>query len=161
VLKCTPAYRSRENHMREFFALKLNSNSGWTQYHITFASSLPGVSFHRDYAVVSSWRGRVTIFDKNNVPVAFLGTIRRGISGQTMTPTQAISHPQCLAQLTDVTSIRMQTYRIRLESMWAPNQADAGRRVFVGVDYAFRTMCRWVIDRLFLYTCDVHRGRTG
>jgi hypothetical protein len=31
------------------------------------------VSFHGDYAVVSELEGRVTILDKNNVPVSFLG----------------------------------------------------------------------------------------
>jgi hypothetical protein len=31
------------------------------------------VSFHADYAVVSELEGRVTILDKNNAPVAFLG----------------------------------------------------------------------------------------
>jgi hypothetical protein len=31
------------------------------------------VSFRGDYAVVSELEGRVTILDKNNVPVAFLG----------------------------------------------------------------------------------------
>jgi hypothetical protein len=31
------------------------------------------VSFHDDYAVVSELEGRVTILDRDNVPVAFLG----------------------------------------------------------------------------------------
>ena len=31
------------------------------------------VSFHGDYAIVSELQGRVTILDKNNVPVAFIG----------------------------------------------------------------------------------------
>jgi hypothetical protein len=31
------------------------------------------VSFHGDYAVVSELEGRVTILDKDNYPVAFLG----------------------------------------------------------------------------------------
>ncbi len=31
------------------------------------------VSFHGDYAIVSELQGRVTIIDKNNVPVAFIG----------------------------------------------------------------------------------------
>ena len=30
------------------------------------------VSFHGDYAIVSELQGRVTILDKNNVPVAFI-----------------------------------------------------------------------------------------
>ena len=42
------------------------------QHHIAFTSSLPG-EFYGDYAVVSELEGRVTILDKNNVPVAFLG----------------------------------------------------------------------------------------
>jgi hypothetical protein len=31
------------------------------------------VNLHGDYAVVSELKGRVTILDKDNVPVAFLG----------------------------------------------------------------------------------------
>jgi hypothetical protein len=31
------------------------------------------VSFHGDSAIVSELQGRVTILDKNNVPVAFIG----------------------------------------------------------------------------------------
>lgn len=35
------------------------------------------ISFHGDYAVISELEGRVTILDRDNVPVAFLGDNRR------------------------------------------------------------------------------------
>jgi hypothetical protein len=42
--------------------------------NVTFHMRRPcQVSFHGDYAVVSELEGRVTILDRNNVPVAFLG----------------------------------------------------------------------------------------
>ncbi len=42
--------------------------------HVTLHMRRPcQVRFHGDYAIVSELQGRVTILDKNNVPVAFLG----------------------------------------------------------------------------------------
>jgi len=59
---------------RENFRLTHFDFDGKFVGHITQHMRRPcQVSFHGDYAVVSELLGRVTVLDKNNVPVAFLG----------------------------------------------------------------------------------------
>jgi hypothetical protein len=59
---------------RENFRLSHFDFDGKFVGHITQHLRRPcQVSFHGDYAIVSELQGRVTILDKNNVPVAFIG----------------------------------------------------------------------------------------
>jgi hypothetical protein len=59
---------------RENFRLTHFDFDGKFVGHVTQHMRRPcQVSFHGDYAVVSELQGRVTILDKNNVPVAFIG----------------------------------------------------------------------------------------
>jgi hypothetical protein len=59
---------------RENFRLTHFDFDGKFVGHVTQHLRRPcQVSFHGDYALVSELQGRVTILDKNNVPVAFLG----------------------------------------------------------------------------------------
>jgi len=59
---------------RENFRLSHFDFDGKFVGHITHHLRRPcQVSFHHDYAIVSELQGRVTILDKDNVPVAFLG----------------------------------------------------------------------------------------
>jgi hypothetical protein len=59
---------------RENFRLSHFDFDGKFVAHVTQHMRRPcQVSFHGDYAVVSELHGRVTILDKNNVPVAFIG----------------------------------------------------------------------------------------
>jgi hypothetical protein len=59
---------------RENFRLSHFDYDGKFVGHVTQHLRRPcQVSFHGDYAIVSELQGRVTIIDKNNVPVAFIG----------------------------------------------------------------------------------------
>src|SRR5579859_5017140 len=59
---------------RENFRLSHFDFDGKFVGHITQHLRRPcQVSFHGDHAIVSELQGRVTVIDKNNVPVAFLG----------------------------------------------------------------------------------------
>jgi hypothetical protein len=59
---------------RENFRLSHFDFDGKFVGHVTQHLRRPcQVSFHGDYAIVSELQGRVTILDKNNVPVAFIG----------------------------------------------------------------------------------------
>jgi len=59
---------------RENFRLTHFDFDGKFVGHVTQHLRRPcQVSFHGDYAIVSELQGRVTVLDKNNVPVAFLG----------------------------------------------------------------------------------------
>ena len=59
---------------RENFRLSHFDFDGKFAGHVTQHLRRPcQVSFHGDYAIVSELQGRVTILDKSNVPVAFIG----------------------------------------------------------------------------------------
>jgi len=59
---------------RENFRLSHFDFDGKFVGHVTQHMRRPcQVSFHGDYAIVSELQGRVTVLDRNNVPVAFLG----------------------------------------------------------------------------------------
>lgn len=67
------------------------------------------VSFHGDFALVSELEGRVTILDRDNVPVAFLGDNPRKKQWANYQLPLGILRPQCSAQRTAAISIRKVT----------------------------------------------------